>query len=74
MVDAEKQFLFREVHHQGNKVFTSALDLNVVSLGDSVDSQVHFGSSRHRNGRFFAKEEIGVFTKGLPSIYGVVVG
>jgi hypothetical protein len=53
---------------------TQFLNLDVISLGDVVHADVHFGSRGHRARDFFAEEEIGKTAEALSGIDRIVIG
>src|SRR5579862_4342255 len=54
MIHTEEELLLRQVHHQRNKVFTTALNLNMVAFSDAVDAEMHLGAAWHLHGGFLA--------------------
>src|SRR5262249_48930759 len=60
MVDAEEDLALGQIHQQGNKVLTAALNLDMIPGGDGVGTDVQLGSAGHRHGYFLAHEEVGV--------------
>lgn len=73
MVDAEEEPSLGEVHQQSHQVVAALLELDVLPLGQVVDSDVCFRPARHPAGDLFAHEEILAPAQNFRSIDGIVV-
>src|SRR5579885_1415093 len=73
VIDAEEELPLRKVHHQSDEVVPSPLDFHMVTLGDSINAQMHFRAARHSHGDLFAEEKIGMAAQHLRAIDRIVV-
>ena len=74
MVDAEEQLLLLKKGHQARKVVSTALDLDMLPLGNVVNTNVEFVTTGRPTGNFLANEKVRVPPKTLSCIDGIVIG
>jgi hypothetical protein len=74
VIDAEKQPFFRKVYQQGDQIIAPLLNLDMLALGQIVDTDMDFRAARHLAGDFFADEKVFVSPQRLGAFDRIVLG
>jgi hypothetical protein len=74
MVDAEENPVLVEIGSQRRYVHAAPLQLHVIPLSNAIHAHVDLRLTRSDAGYFFTQEEIGIPSKMVRGINGIMIG